>query len=118
MILSWGKPPRKMPAEEWRDISADNAPPGVYVPNMSDEDAQKWRAKHVKGKDPRVEIRKVVTGADPDGRGTYAQILIVVRPVGIVRMSANGPMTFHEVEWAELFQAVAEAREKLQEGSG
>lgn len=40
--------------------SADGAPPGVYVPNMSDEDKEKWLAKVAYGKTdyPQAEIRK------------------------------------------------------------
>jgi hypothetical protein len=116
-ILSWAKPPRAMPAEEWKAISADSAPPGVYVPNMSDEDAYRWRAKKIGGQDPRVEIRKTVTGQVRKRKygeyATYAQILLIVRPDGSVNVSMNGTADFSRTESDEMFAAVAEAREVL-----
>lgn len=38
--------------------------PGTYVPNMSEEDAKKFRAKHIKGTDERIEIRVEIGGAN------------------------------------------------------
>lgn len=104
-ILFWDKPKKAMPIEEWKAISADSAPPGVYVPNMSADDMNRWKAKLVgiKKGEPRVEIRKTV-------RGT--QMLIIV---GLdIRVSMNGTarMTFEEMD--ELHQAVQEARAKLE----
>lgn len=57
-ILSWEKPPRRTSVENWKSISADGAPPGVYSPNMSQEDRLKWKAKLVgkKGGIKQVEI--------------------------------------------------------------
>ena len=40
-VLDWDKPGRVVSIEEWKGISADSAPPGVYTPNMSDEDMKK-----------------------------------------------------------------------------
>jgi hypothetical protein len=99
-VLTWARPAKVMTDEEWRAISADSAPPGVYVPNMSDADQAAWKAKAIRGKDPRVEIRKTA-------RGT--QVLIIVRPGPQVRMSMNGPAEFTPDEWHELGQVVAEA---------
>jgi hypothetical protein len=42
---------------------------GTYVPNMSKEDMNLWKAKHIKGDDERIEIRKTIEGV---------QLLIVV----------------------------------------
>lgn len=54
-----------MSTDEWKSISADGAPPGVYVPNMSDADAQTWRAKLTGVRtEPQVEIRKSVGGVN------------------------------------------------------
>lgn len=127
-ILVWDKPAQVMTPEEYAAISADGAPPGVYVPNMSKEDTYKWRARKIGGKDPRVEIRKTVSGRArkaADGSWitsvTYAQVVLIVRPLGSaegetgsVRMSMNGTAEFDSGEWAELAAAVAEAREALE----
>ena len=121
----WDKPRQVMTSTEYEAISADGAPPGVYAPNMSREDAYTWRAKKIGGKNPRVEIRKTVSGPDPTGgptpgwaspgyvHGCFAQLLIVVMADGRVRMSQNGPAVYGEGEWAELTSAVREAREAL-----
>jgi hypothetical protein len=92
-----------MTTEQWQAISADSAPPGVYVPNMSEADRDAWKAKLIGGRDPRVEIRKAAGGT---------QVLIVVRPGG-VRMSMNGPASFTREEWGQLAAAVAEAAARL-----
>ena len=122
-ILSWDKPARIRTADEHARLhSADGAPPGTYVPNMTAADQNKWKAKLV-GKttgSPQVEIRKSVRGV---------QMLIIVslgggikvgnrdreRSKGVnVQMSMNGPaqMTFDEM--AALQAAVAEARQVLE----
>lgn len=99
-ILRWGKPSQVMTPQEWRAISADAAPPGVYTPNMSAADAASWKAKLFRGANPpRVEIRKTAAGT---------QVLIVVNGGG-VRMSMNGPACFTREEWSGLHAAVAEA---------
>ena len=86
-----------MTHEAWSSISADGAPPGCYVKNMSTEDGKKWKAKCIDGEDPRVEIR-VTRGSD---------ILIIVRTFSEqevekpnVSISSNGKMelSFEDVE--------------------
>jgi hypothetical protein len=103
-ILMWDRPSRIMTTQEWQAISADSAPPGVYVPNMSEADRMAWKARAIGGRDSRVEIRKTAGGT---------QVLIVVRP-GSVRMSMNGPAFFTREEWGELETAVAEATGALE----
>jgi hypothetical protein len=126
-VLMWEKPEKIMSIEKWKNISADNAPPGVYVPNMSKEDMLKWKAKLISGKRgavPRVEIRKTFTKSNnepyPNGKNVYCQALIIVSFDNIdgfkncnVLMSMNGKcgMSFKEV--VELNEAIAEAREVL-----
>lgn len=127
MILKWDKPEQVMSKEAWQSISADSAPPGVYVPNMSDEDAQAWKAKLVGKRSgiKQVEIRKSTSN--------HTQMLLIVSLDGFrkkvdrwcpdgkefpgrnVRISLNGPaaFTFEEIEQMEL--AIAEARQVLQE---
>jgi hypothetical protein len=107
-ILRWDKPPKIMTTEQWRAISADSAPPGVYVPNMSAADAGSWKAKLFRGADPpRVEIRKTACGT---------QVLIAVNRGGM-RVSMNGPAVFTMAEWGQLSAAVAEAVTVLEEAA-
>lgn len=65
-ILNFGKPPRAMSTEDHQSISADGAPPGVYTPNMSTKDAERWRAKLVgqRSGDYQIEVRKQVNGTN------------------------------------------------------
>lgn len=60
-ILRWDKPKKKLKTDEWREsYGFEDGPTGGYVPNMSDADAQSWKAKlvgHTKGR-PQVEIRR------------------------------------------------------------
>lgn len=37
-ILSFQKPKKVMSDKQYASITADGAPPGVYTPNMSEED--------------------------------------------------------------------------------
>lgn len=125
MILSWDKPEKVMTHEEWASISADGAPPGVYFPNMSEADMDKWKAKLIKGEFSRVEIRKSAHGT---------QMLIIVSMTGTpiekqwargntklpalhdvnVKMSMNGPSMFTFEEINQLPLAVQEARKVLE----
>lgn len=107
-ILDWSRPGKVMTTEEWQAISADSAPPGVYTPNMSREDALRWKARHVGGKHPRVEIRKTV-----DGGSHYAQLLVVVT-LEDVTVSMNGRAQFSMREFTELDEAVSEAYGRLE----
>jgi len=124
-VLSWDKPEQIMSTEDWKSISADCAPPGVYTSNMSWADMKKWKAKLIKGKYTRVEIRKTAG----------SQILIIVSlpgqatrsekswthkdPIDVgqsdnVRMSMNGPSDFTYQQIEELQQAVSEAKTVLE----
>jgi len=113
-ILCFDKPKKLRSTEEHNETyQSDTNIAGTYVPNMSEEDKLKWKAKLIKGDDPRVEIRKTVSGHEPYIRWPHsAQILIIVRP-SLVVMSANSRMIFDSQTWIELAQAVAEAQEKL-----
>lgn len=117
-ILRWDKPPRVESVEDWKSIQADSAPPGTYQPNMSDEDAQTWRAE-LKGKTTDhcvVEIRRRVGGA---------LLVVKVARDGVIRdkygyhytgdialsLNGTGYLTFEE--WRELGQCIEEARAVL-----
>ena len=114
-ILSFDKPAKardfKTHAKMYSS-SADIA--GTYVPNMSRADMEKWKAKHVKGANERVEIRKTVNGT---------QMLIIVykeRRDGVdhhenVQISANGKIQLSFAEWQEMTQAIEEAAADYEE---
>lgn len=60
-ILYWDKPKPTMTTEEWKaSYGFEDGPSGGYVPNMSSEDMDKWKAKllgHTTDH-PQIEIRK------------------------------------------------------------
>lgn len=127
MILKWDKPEQVMSKESWQGISADGAPPGVYCPNMSDEDQQAWKAKLVGKRSgiKQVEIRKTTSN--------HTQMLLIVSNDGFrrkvdhwhpdgkefpgrnVRISLNGPAAFTFEEMEQMALAIEEARQILQE---
>ncbi len=122
-ILSWNKPEKVMTTEQWEDISADGAPPGVYVPNMSKEDQLKWKAK-LTGKKfgyPQVEIRRngmvlivcldkgynyKTYKAKPDAWGSH-----ILSTKGInIHMSSNNAQQLTFDEFEQMHLAVREAK--------
>ncbi len=104
-VLCWDTPQRAVPVSEWLAISADGAPPGVYVPNMSPADMARWKAKLVNppGGDARVEIRKTAGGV---------QVVVAVTR-DVVKIAMNGTAKFSPAEFDEMAAAVAEARARL-----
>lgn len=70
MILNFEQPKRLRSTEKHNEMySSDSGIAGTYVPNMSEEDKNKWKAKRIGGEDERIEIRKTINGV---------QLLIVV----------------------------------------
>lgn len=115
-VLSWDKPEKKMSTEEWKSITADSAPPGVYTPNMSDEDNNKLKAKLIKGKDPRVEIRKSFHFTNgkkyPGSKNYFSQVLVIVRLDGKepnILFSTNGKIAASFLEFDDLYAGIQEA---------
>lgn len=108
-VLEWGKPPKAMSSAQWAAISADGAPPGVYTPNMSQEWAQKWKARMTGqrggGNGLKVEVRKTAG----------AQVLLVIHEDGWVQLSANGQSSFSPQDWQDLSAVAAEARQAMRE---
>lgn len=116
-VLSFDNPKKTRSTEEHNKLhSSDCEVSGTYVPNMSEEDNLKWKAKHIKGKDERIEIRKSLG----------AQVVIVVYKNvregdwqnGIeghdnVRISANSKMHMTFEEYKEFTEAIKEAMEIL-----
>lgn len=112
MILSFDKPKKIRSTEEHNArYVADGAPPGVYMPNMSDEDMKKWKAKHIHSEDERVEIRKTFTH-----RG-WAQVVIIVRKDDDgepdIVISTNGKIHLSLDDWDDFETAIAEAKALL-----
>lgn len=71
-VLRWDKPKAKLSKKDWEEsYGFEDGPKGGYVPNMSEADAQSWKAKLTGTKlgFPQVEIRKSVNGA---------QLLVIV----------------------------------------
>jgi hypothetical protein len=127
-VLSFDKPKKLRSTDEHAQMySSDTNVDGTYAPNMSEKDKLKWKAKHIGGDDPRIEIRKTVSGVDPTLAKKYAnrgytwagscsaQVLVIVRKTGVV-MSGNGRMVFDNKTWFELGQVVEEAQKLLQQG--
>lgn len=62
-LLSFEIPKKVRSTEDHNKIySSDSGVEGTYVPNMSEEDRCKWKAKHIKGENERIEIRKGIGG--------------------------------------------------------
>ena len=131
-ILSFDKPAKVLPSDKHHDLYvADGCPPGAYVPNMSDDDCRKYKAKIVGGEVPRLEVR-VTLGS---------QILIKVKNRILerielkkaehlfnrycmrrdnaiyehgaknIKISMNGPVNMTYAEWDEFKSAIDEAIE-------
>ena len=100
-LLNFTKPDKVRSTEEHNDMYvACGAVPGVYVPNMSDEDNCRWKCKHIEGDNERIEMRKWMG----------ANIVVVVWKGLDMKISANSSMHFEEHEWDELVAIVQEAR--------
>jgi len=111
-VLSFDRPKKLIPTEEHA--------PGTYVPNMSRADQLKWRAKHITGKNERIEIRST----EP-----WVNLLVIVfknptketnrwHPEDFgdpyyIKMSMNGTSRWSLETWSKLEGAVQEARDIL-----
>jgi len=129
-LLSWEKPKKLRDSEEHAaDHSADGAPPGAYVPNMSDEDRMKWKAKLVghKAGFPQVEIRRDGCVIIVSSRGykykhydtrdvkSWEKKKPSHRAGNVVHIACSGPLSMTMAEYGEMVQAVEEAKAKLEE---
>lgn len=119
-ILSFEKP-KKLRSSKEHNEKYMNESGHAWIPNMSEKDMEKWRAKHITGKDERIEIRKTFSGT---------QVLIVVfknkrftkweedrvawsKNHNNVRISANGKIDMTFDQYDELKQAIEEAKQIL-----
>lgn len=121
-ILSFEKPQKVRSTKEHNETySSDSGVAGTYVPNMTEEDMKKWKAKHIKGDDERIEIRKTFEGV---------QVLAVVykNPKDVswenkksindwysrhkdIRISMNGKLNLSYDDWFDMQEAIKEAFE-------
>src|SRR4051812_33116028 len=107
-VLNFTRPRRVRSRELHNEMyQSDAGISGTYVPNMSEEDRNKWKARCIRGTDPRVEIRKTF-----HTHGS-ASALIVVRPDRI-NMSANGNVGMDNETFDQFCRAIEEARMMLE----
>lgn len=107
-VLSFDKPKKVRSTEQHNaTFQSDSGVAGTYVPNMSRADRERWKAKQIGGKDPRVEIRKTIGGT---------QLLMVVRSSGAMQVSMNGKLTLTAVTFQEMNDAYQEAWGLLNDG--
>lgn len=110
-VLTWEKPPKAEPYEEWAQYQADDAPPGTYAPNMDADWKSKWKAKLCgqRSGELRVEIRKSFCIE----RSGSVQGKFIVNEDGTMLVSMNGTAGFTDQDIADLFTAITEARDMM-----
>jgi len=119
MLLDFEKPKKLRPTEEHNEMfSSDSNVAGTYVPNMSGEDRRRFKAKHIKGGDERIEIR-VSMGVDvlikvfkyaKITEGNWQQ---KVHDHNDVQMSMNGKLDISFSQFELIHKAVEEAKNIL-----
>lgn len=110
-MIKWDKPKKVRSTKEHNETyMSDSGVAGTYVPNMSEDDKQAWKGKHInKGKDnARVEVRKTFSSRD-----NYAQMLMVITKGEGVTISANGKMDMTFEELKEFNEVINEAVETI-----
>jgi hypothetical protein len=143
-LLSFEIPKKVRSTEEHNRInSSDSGIDGTYVPNMSEEDRRKWKARHVKGENERVEIRKGIGGVqlviivykekfkngqiepikpEYDGENeTYQEYFKKIDEYhewykgyhDDIKISMNVSLSISNAEFDELNQAILEAKEYM-----
>lgn len=110
-VLQFDKPKKIRSTEENNEMyKADNAPPGVYVPNMSVEDMLKWKAKKVSGQSERVEIRKTISFPEWNAAQMVCVVFKDLENNGpAVKITSNGKLIFSRQEWENFKAGVEEA---------
>ncbi|MFA5153773.1 MAG: hypothetical protein WC554_14525 [Clostridia bacterium] len=140
MILDFSIPKKVRSTKEHNETyDSDSGIPGTYVPNMSEKDKHRWKAKHVKGDNERIEIRKTFTSQllivvykkpyqpkrpefpeyDGGGKDFYWEQANKIYSAAMddyekshrdVQMSMNGKLDLTFEEWEEMIEAINEAR--------
>lgn len=117
MILDFDKPKKLTDSKTHNQTyQSDSGVAGTYVPNMSDDDNKKFKAKRVGGVDERIEIRVSLSGV---------QMVVKVfkeennkpqeywKRHKIVQMSMNGKLNLSLEDWENVTQAIEEAKSLL-----
>ncbi len=104
IILSFDKPKKVKTTKQHNELySSDCGCPGTFIPNMSEKDNLKWKAKHIQGDNERIEIRKSIGGT---------QLLIVVfKKKNNIKISMNGALYLSFLHYKELQNAIRESFE-------
>lgn len=120
-LINFEKPKKVLSTEDHnKQYSSDSGVNGTYVPNMSKEDRYKWKGKHIKGNNERVEVRKTFHGCN---------VLIIVYkltsyifepnkynrnpPTFDIHISTNGAIKMTLSEYDELTKIIDECKEIL-----
>ncbi len=119
MILSFEKPRKIRSANDHNEMhTSDSGISGTYVPNMSIEDQQNFKAKYISGDLERIEIRVTIGGVN-------CNIFVfndIYQPKYIsqnrnkwinrhknIKFSINGKMDVTFDEWDKINGAIKEA---------
>jgi hypothetical protein len=121
-LIDFNKPQKIRSTDEHNQMhSSDSGVAGTYVPNMSEADGKKWKGKHIKGTDERIEIRRTIGGT---------QLLVVVfksvrfthwkvsqeewyKNHNNVRISMNGKLDMTFYDYDQLTKVIEEAKTLL-----
>ena len=112
-LLFFGKTEKIRSTEEHNKMYSSSAEAsGTYEPNMSERDKLRWKAKHIKGKDERIEIRKTMHG--------ISLVIVVSKNLKNetiakrhVQISINGKLQMNFTDYEDFQQAIREAIEIL-----
>jgi len=102
-ILTFEKPKKVRKTEEHNiKFMSDSGVNGTYVPNMSEDDMKRWKAKHIEGDN---EPKKYPSGAwnSPAHKQWYEQR-------DNIKISMNGSLWMSFDEQIEMQQAIEEAK--------
>ena len=114
-LIYFGEIKKIRSTEEHNELyTSDCNVAGTYVPNMSMEDNCKWKGKHIKGSDERVEIRRSIYG-------TQVVIIVYKKPLDKgrgnrhenIQISANSKIHLNLSDYEEFKNVIEEAKSIL-----
>lgn len=101
-LLNFDIPKKILTTEKHNNkYQSDCGVSGTYVSNMSVEDMVRWKCKHIKGDNERVELRKSFCPTN---------LVIIVYKNKEIKMSMNGKLETSFDEFLEINEIVTEAR--------
>jgi len=121
-IIDFDKPKKVRSTDDHNQMySSDSGVAGTYVPNMSEADAKKWKGKHIKGTDERIEIRRPIGGTQllvgvyKDVKFTHWKVNQAewYKNHNNVRMSMNGKLDMTFYDYDQLTKVIDEAKQIL-----